>query len=66
MRIKREENEKRLGMATTSMVGPTGQKPKQQPETGSRDRSSGEIGYAEIANMGWERIRKKVSGAVQW
>ena len=66
MRIRREENEKRLGMATTSMVGPTGQKPKQQPKTGSQDRSSGEIGYAEIANMGWGRIKKNVSRAVQW
>ncbi|KAL9068048.1 MAG: hypothetical protein Q9161_006493 [Pseudevernia consocians] len=66
MRIRKEENEKRLGMATTSIVGPTDRKPKQQPETGSQDAPGGEIGYTEIASTGWGRIKRKIAGAVQW
>ena len=62
MRIRREENEKRLGVATTSMV----QMPSQKPETGSQNGPGGEIGYAEIASTGWGRIKKRTLGAVQW
>lgn len=66
MRIRREENEKRLGMATTSIADSTGQKPVQQPGTGNQDGPGGEIGYVEITSTGWGRIKRKISGAVQW
>lgn len=66
MRIRREENEKRLGMATTSIVGSTGQMPNQKADPGSQNGPSGEIGYAEIASLGWGRIKRKISEAVQW
>lgn len=66
MRIRREENEKRLGMPTTSIVGSTVRSPSQKPETGSQDGPDGEIGYAEIANVGWGRIKRRIVGAVQW
>lgn len=66
MRIRREENEKRLGLATTSIADSTAQKPKQQqPGTGGQDGPGGEVGYVEIASMGWGRIKRKISGAVQ-
>ena len=66
MRIRREENEKRLGMATTSIAGSTVPMPHQKPQTGSHNGPGGEIGYADIANMGWGRIKKQISGAMQW
>ena len=66
MRIRREENEKRLGMATTSIVDSIDRKSQQQLGTGSQDVPGGEVGYAEIASVGWGRVKKKISGAVQW
>ena len=66
MRIRREENERRLGMATTSIVGSTGQMPNQKADPRSQNGPSGEIGYAEIASVGWGRIKRKISEAVQW
>ncbi len=66
MRIRREENEKRLGIATTSIAGSIDTKSQQQLGTGSQDASGGEIGYAEVASVGWGRVKKKISGAVQW
>ena len=66
MRIRREENEKRLGMATTSIVGSTGQMPNQKADPRSQNGPSGEIGYAEIASVGWGRTKRKISEAVQW
>ena len=66
MRIRREENEKRLGMATTSIVGSTGNNPNQKADTRSQNGPSTEIGYAEIASIGWGRIKRRISGAVQW
>ncbi len=66
MRIRREENEKRLGMPTTSIAGSLDTKSQQQLGTENQDASGGEIGYAEIASVGWGRIKKKISGAVQW
>ena len=66
MRIRREENEKRLGMATTSIAASTGQKSRQQSGTGSQDRSGEEIGYIDIANTGWGRIQRKISTVMQW
>lgn len=66
MRIRREENEKRLGMATTSIAGSTIQMPNQKPETGSQNGPEGEVGYAEIASTGWGRIKRSILEAVQW
>ena len=66
MRIRREENEKRLGMATTSIVGSTVETRNQGPETGSQNEPGGEIGYTDIAGIGWGRIKSRVSAAVQW
>lgn len=63
MRIHREENEKRLGMPTTSIVGSTGRMTNQEPE--SQNGPGGEVGYAEIASIGWGRIKRRISGAVQ-
>lgn len=66
MRIHREENEKRLGMATTSIAGSAVQVLKQKPENGSQDGRGGEVGYFEIASTGWGRIKRSISEAVQW
>ena len=66
MRIRREENEKRLGMATTSIAGLIDRKSEQRLGTESQDALGGEVGYAEIASVGWGRVKKKISGAVQW
>lgn len=63
MRIHREENEKRLGMATTSIVGSTVRMANQRPE--SQNGPDREVGYAEIASIGWGRIKRRISGAVQ-
>ena len=64
MRIRKEENEKRLGKATTSIVGAAAHMPNQKPEAGSYNGPSEEIGYGEIASIGWGRLRKQISGAV--
>ena len=64
MRIRREENEKRLGMATTSIVGAAVHRPSQKPEAGSHNENGEEIGYGEIASIGWGRLRKQISGEV--
>ena len=66
MRIRREENEKRLGMDTTSIVNSTDQILNQKPGTRGQDGPGDEIGYAEVASVGWGRIKRRVSGAVQW
>ena len=66
MRIRREENEKRLGMATTSIVGSAAKNPNQKVDTRSQNGPSEEIGYDEIASIGWGRIKRRISGAVQW
>lgn len=63
MRIHREENEKRLGVATTSIVGSTVQIANERPE--SQIAPDREVGYAEIASLGWDRIKRRISGAVQ-
>ena len=68
MRIRREENEKRLGIATTSMVGSTDYVFTQRPESGIGNRPGAdgqEVGYAEIATIGWRRIKRAISGAVR-
>ena len=65
MRIRKEENEKRLGMATTSIVGAAAHMPNQKPEAGSHNEPGKEIGYGEIASIGWGRLRKQISGEVQ-
>ena len=65
MRIHREENEKRLGMATTSMVGSTDQIRNQKPSESQNGPGGTEVGYAEIASMGWGRIKNAISRAVQ-
>ena len=68
MRIRREENEKRLGMATTSMVGSTDYALTQRSESGTGNQPGHdrrEVGYAEIASIGWRRIKRGISGAVQ-
>ena len=64
MRIRKEENEKRLGMATTSIVGAAAHASNQKPEAGSHNEPGEEIGYGEIASIGWGRLRKQISGAV--
>lgn len=64
MRIRREENEKRLGMATTSIVGAAVHMPNQKSEAGSHNEPGKEIGYGEIASVGWRRLRKQISGEV--
>ena len=64
MRIRREENEKRLGMATTSIVGAAAHMPSQKQEAGSHNEPGEEIGYGEIASIGWGRLRKQISGEV--
>jgi len=55
VRIKREENEKRVGMTTTSMVSST----RGARREGGRE---GEIGFGEIANLGWGRVKRRISG----
>ena len=68
MRIRREENEKRLGIETTSMVGAADHVFTQRPESGTGDqpgRDDREVGYAEIASIGWRRIKEAISGAGQ-
>ena len=66
MRIRREENEKRLGMATTSLVGSTDQMPRETSQTGSQNGPDREIGYVEVASIGWGRVKRRISEAVQW
>lgn len=68
MRIRREENEKRLGLATTSMVGSADHVFTQRLESGAGNQpghDGREAGYAEIASIGWRRIKRAISGAVQ-
>ena len=67
MRIRREENEKRVGMDTTSIVESTVQIANQKPETGtgSANGPDTEVGYAEIASIGWGRMKWRISEAVQ-
>ncbi|KAL2052758.1 hypothetical protein ABVK25_006998 [Lepraria finkii] len=65
IRIRREENEKRAGMVTTSMVQPTAVARKPTNSAGGAGGKEegevvGEIGYAEIARMGWVRVRRRV------
>ena len=62
MRIRREENEKRLGMATTSLIGAAVHMPNQRPEAENHIEPGEEIGYGEIASIGWRRLRKQISG----
>ena len=64
MRIHREENEKRMGMASTSIAGSTFQTASQKLETGYQNRPGGEIGYGDLASIGWGRIKRRISGAV--
>ena len=70
MRIRREENEKRLGLATSSITGSSNmaQRPGQQKPLGNggQNRPGEEIGYVEIASIGWGRIKKSVLEAVPW
>ena len=66
MRIHKEENEKRMGMATTSITGSTVRLPTQKLETGDQHEPGGEIGYGDLASMGWGRIKRRISEAVQW
>ena len=67
MRIRREENQKRLGLDTTSIVGSTThKKSREQPEAGSQHGPQGEIGYGEVASIGWGRVKRRISAAVQW
>ena len=66
MRIRREENEKWLGVATTSPVGSTDQMPGQKSETGSQNGPGRGIGYVEVASIGWGRVKRRISEAVQW
>ena len=68
MRIRREENEKRRGIATTSMVGSSDHVFTQRPESGTGNQpghDDREVGYAEIASIGWRRIKRAISGVVQ-
>ena len=66
MRIRREENEKRMGVATTSITSPTVQMPTQKLETEDQNRPGGEIGYGDLASLGWGRMKSRISGAVPW
>ena len=67
MRIHREENEKRLGVLTTSITGSTVQTSDLKPGAGGENGHGGdEIGYAEIASIGWGRLKRSVSAAMQW
>ena len=68
MRIRREENEKRLGIASSSMVGSTDYVFTQRPESGTGNQpgpDGREVGYAEIATIGWRRIKRAISGEVR-
>ncbi|KAL2041631.1 hypothetical protein N7G274_005415 [Stereocaulon virgatum] len=69
IRIRREENEKRFGLATTSMVKPGATNPRVRPIAGAGEagfeEEGGEveeIGFAEVARVGWERVWRRVSG----
>lgn len=66
IRIHREENEKRKGMATTSITGSTVQMATQKLEAGDQNGPGGEIGYGDLANIEWGRIKKRISVAVPW
>ena len=66
MRIRREENEKRVGMPTTSITSSTVQISTQKPEAGNQKGPGEEIGFGDIASTGWGRIKRRVFGAVPW
>ncbi|KAL6720146.1 hypothetical protein ACLMJK_002067 [Lecanora helva] len=53
IRIRREENEKRAGLPTTSIVPPQEDLPKEERR---------EVGFGEIARIGWGRLRRRMSG----
>lgn len=60
IRIRREENEKRAGIATTSIVSST---------TGARVQGTiegedeyGRVGFKEVARVGWGRLWRRVTG----
>lgn len=54
IRIRREENEKRAGLPTSAMV----------KSTDGRIDGEGEVGFEEIARVGWGRAWRAVKGEV--
>jgi hypothetical protein len=69
IRIRREENQKRFGLATTSMVKTGATNPRVGPTTGAGEagfKEEGgrveEIGFAEMARVGWGRVWRRVFG----